>query len=85
MNAAVTSNKQVLRQESLRFHNSFHPAWGQLFKSGYQDSRFAQQVSKTYTILILLLDVSTMHTAAMIALWQQSSSTVAPPRQSSVY
>ncbi|KAG5184865.1 5'-nucleotidase [Tribonema minus] len=37
--------KEILRQEGLKFHHLFHPAWGQLFKSGYQDSRFAQQVS----------------------------------------
>ena len=37
--------KEILRVESLRFHHLFHPSWGQLFKAGYQDSRFAQQVS----------------------------------------
>lgn len=37
--------KEILRQETLAFHHLFHPSWGQLFKAGYQDSRFAQQVS----------------------------------------
>ena len=36
--------KTVLRDDSLLFHSKFHPDWGQLFKSGYQDSRFAIQV-----------------------------------------
>ncbi|CAN0497098.1 unnamed protein product, partial [Scytosiphon promiscuus] len=35
--------KTVLRDDSLLFHSKFHPDWGQLFKSGYQDSRFAIQ------------------------------------------
>jgi len=31
--------------EDLRlFHEAFHPVWGQIFKVGYQNSRFAQQV-----------------------------------------
>ncbi len=37
--------KVVLGSENMKFHNLFHPVWGQLFKSGYQDSRFAQQVA----------------------------------------
>ena len=36
--------KTVLRADNLLFHSKFHPDWGQLFKSGYQDSRFAIQV-----------------------------------------
>lgn len=36
--------KSLLRKDSLLLHSKFHPDWGQLFKSGYQDSRFATQV-----------------------------------------
>lgn len=36
--------KSLLREDSLLLHSKFHPDWGQLFKSGYQDSRFATQV-----------------------------------------
>jgi 5'-nucleotidase len=38
--------KERLRIETLDFHHLFHPQWGQLFKSGYQDSRFAAQVTQ---------------------------------------
>jgi len=35
----------VAFSEELRtYHQSFHPVWGQMFKVGYQNSRFAQQV-----------------------------------------
>eukprot|EP01084_Bolivina_argentea_P254710 428271_1 len=37
--------KAMLGNENMKYHNLFHPVWGQLFKSGYQDSRFAQQVA----------------------------------------
>ncbi len=37
--------KAMLEGEIVKFHNLFHPIWGQLFKAGYQDSRFAQQVA----------------------------------------
>ncbi len=37
--------KKVIGGENMQFHNLFHPVWGQLFKAGHQDSRFAQQVS----------------------------------------
>lgn len=36
--------KQAFSDELLSFHESFHPIWGQIFKVGYQNSRFAQQV-----------------------------------------
>lgn len=37
--------KSLLRDDSFLLHSKFHPDWGQLFKSGYQDSRFATQVN----------------------------------------
>eukprot|EP00639_Heterosigma_akashiwo_P025324 CAMPEP_0194706970 /NCGR_PEP_ID=MMETSP0295-20121207/29879_1 /TAXON_ID=39354 /ORGANISM="Heterosigma akashiwo, Strain CCMP2393" /LENGTH=565 /DNA_ID=CAMNT_0039603015 /DNA_START=294 /DNA_END=1991 /DNA_ORIENTATION=+ len=37
--------KRILRAKADLFHYQFHPVWGQIFKAGYQDSRFAQQVS----------------------------------------
>ncbi|CAM9384432.1 unnamed protein product, partial [Hapterophycus canaliculatus] len=30
--------KSLLRDDGLLLHSKFHPDWGQLFKSGYQDS-----------------------------------------------
>lgn len=39
--------KTLLRNDSFRLHSRFHPTWGQLFKSGYQDSRFATQVTQS--------------------------------------
>ncbi|CAM9705762.1 unnamed protein product [Pylaiella littoralis] len=42
--------KSLLREDSLQLHSKFHPDWGQLFKSGYQDSRFATQVA-TYACI----------------------------------
>lgn len=43
--------KTLLRDESLLFHSKFHQDWGQLFKSGYQDSRFATQVTTFEAVL----------------------------------
>eukprot|EP00612_Vaucheria_litorea_P007260 CAMPEP_0171480788 /NCGR_PEP_ID=MMETSP0946-20130122/6305_1 /TAXON_ID=109269 /ORGANISM="Vaucheria litorea, Strain CCMP2940" /LENGTH=377 /DNA_ID=CAMNT_0012012129 /DNA_START=244 /DNA_END=1377 /DNA_ORIENTATION=- len=37
--------KRTLSEEGKKFHKMFHTYWGQLFKSGYQDSLFSQQVS----------------------------------------
>ncbi|CAB1112351.1 unnamed protein product [Ectocarpus sp. CCAP 1310/34] len=42
--------KSLLRGNGLMLHSKFHPDWGQLFKSGYQDSRFATQVA-TYACI----------------------------------
>ncbi|CAM9124494.1 unnamed protein product [Chrysoparadoxa australica] len=42
--------KRTLAEENLVYHRHFHPLWGQLFKSGYQSSRFAKQVS-TYACI----------------------------------
>jgi len=36
--------KLALRHETGDYHSKFHPIWGQLFKTGYQNSRFAEQV-----------------------------------------
>ena len=36
--------KSLVRNDNFLLHSKFHPDWGQLFKSGYQDSRFATQV-----------------------------------------
>ncbi|KAK4537407.1 hypothetical protein CDCA_CDCA12G3432 [Cyanidium caldarium] len=36
--------KQRLATETEQLHARFHPVWGQLFKTGYQNSRFAEQV-----------------------------------------
>ena len=33
-----------LREAILELHEAFHPVWGQLFKAGHQNSRWAQQV-----------------------------------------
>ena len=33
-------------REKLEAHNqAFHPVWGQLFKAGFQESRFAHQIA----------------------------------------
>ena len=39
--------KSLLRSDNFLLHSKFHPDWGQLFKSGYQDSRFATQVLRS--------------------------------------
>jgi len=36
--------KLAFSNELRMFHEAFHPVWGQIFKVGYQNSRFAQQV-----------------------------------------
>eukprot|EP00283_Hemiselmis_rufescens_P003923 CAMPEP_0173435748 /NCGR_PEP_ID=MMETSP1357-20121228/15566_1 /TAXON_ID=77926 /ORGANISM="Hemiselmis rufescens, Strain PCC563" /LENGTH=560 /DNA_ID=CAMNT_0014400767 /DNA_START=257 /DNA_END=1939 /DNA_ORIENTATION=+ len=36
--------KNLYASEVKEFHEAFHPVWGQVFKVGYQNSRFAQQV-----------------------------------------
>jgi HAD superfamily 5'-nucleotidase-like hydrolase len=38
--------KAALAAETERYHRRFHPVWGQLFKTGYQNSRFAEQVEQ---------------------------------------
>ena len=46
------------------YHRGFHPNWGQLFKAGHQNSRWAQQVSRkrelmhTHELSMLLICVS---------------------------
>jgi hypothetical protein len=41
---SLVSAKALLAERVLAYHRKFHPHWGQLFKTGYQNSRFAQQV-----------------------------------------
>ena len=36
--------KAALSSVGMIYHRKFHPVWGQLFKTGYQGSRFAKQV-----------------------------------------
>ena len=36
--------KSAFSSELRAYHSAFHPVWGQMFKVGYQNSRFAQQV-----------------------------------------
>ena len=38
--------KAELSREQLAYHERFHENWGQLFKTGYQDSRFAKQARR---------------------------------------
>ena len=42
--------RQVVREEHRtklkRFHEEYHPVWGSLLKTGYQNSRFASQVER---------------------------------------
>ena len=33
-----------MREACRHYHGVFHPRWGQLFKAGFMDSRFAKQV-----------------------------------------
>ncbi|KAL8225791.1 hypothetical protein R6Q57_018348 [Mikania cordata] len=48
MNTKVQGARvRAAHQESQRsFHQKFHPVWGQLMKTGYQNSRFAHQVER---------------------------------------
>ncbi|XP_076899652.1 uncharacterized protein LOC143553558 [Bidens hawaiensis] len=44
---AQRARVRASHQESQRvFHQKFHPVWGQLMKTGYQNSRFAHQVER---------------------------------------
>ncbi|NBO37252.1 hypothetical protein EBU99_01580 [bacterium] len=38
------STREALRKSMKRYHQNFHPVWGQLMKTGHQNSRFAAQV-----------------------------------------
>lgn len=38
------SAREALRETLREYHRRFHPVWGQVFRTGYQNSRFAQQV-----------------------------------------
>ncbi len=38
------TSREALREKLREYHRRFHPIWGQVFKTGYQNSRFAQQV-----------------------------------------
>jgi len=40
----LISCKVALKEKTRQYHVKFHPIWGQLFKVGYQNSRFAEQV-----------------------------------------
>mmetsp|Transcript_124571 Transcript_124571/g.195200 ORF Transcript_124571/g.195200 Transcript_124571/m.195200 type:complete len:411 (+) Transcript_124571:2-1234(+) len=48
--AKIHDNKEQLQEASLEYHTSFHPLWGQLFKAGYQESLFGNQVT-TYACI----------------------------------
>ena len=43
--ARLAEVKDALSLEQRAYHQMFHSPWGQMFKTGYQDSRFAKQVS----------------------------------------
>jgi HAD superfamily 5'-nucleotidase-like hydrolase len=38
------STREALRRGMRKYHQNFHPIWGQLMKTGHQNSRFAAQV-----------------------------------------
>jgi HAD superfamily 5'-nucleotidase-like hydrolase len=38
------STREALRHSMKKYHQNFHPVWGQLMKTGHQNSRFAAQV-----------------------------------------
>jgi len=38
------STREALRRSMKKYHQNFHPVWGQLMKTGHQNSRFAAQV-----------------------------------------
>jgi HAD superfamily 5'-nucleotidase-like hydrolase len=38
------STREALRRSMKKYHQNFHPKWGQLMKTGHQNSRFAAQV-----------------------------------------
>ena len=42
--AQLDSARADIVEEVDRYHKRFHPVWGQLFKTGVQNSRFAEQV-----------------------------------------
>jgi len=42
--AELNKVKQLSRQATREYHLKFHTIWGQMFKTGYQNSRFATQV-----------------------------------------
>ena len=41
-NSLRTRHRSLLQAH----HEAFHPVWGQLFKTGYQNSRYAHQVER---------------------------------------
>ena len=41
---------ETIRAAMLEYHFKFHPVWGKLFEAGFQESRFAKQVS-TYACI----------------------------------
>ena len=38
------STREAMRRSMKKYHQNFHPIWGQLMKTGHQNSRFAAQV-----------------------------------------
>lgn len=63
--------KRELAETVLAYHRLFHRSWGQVFKTGYQNSRFAQQVydyaclySSRATNLYALSPDARFHTSA---------------------
>lgn len=42
----VARARREHREKLKQYHESFHPIWGQLLKTGYQNSRFASQIER---------------------------------------
>jgi DNA repair exonuclease SbcCD ATPase subunit len=38
------NTREALRKNLREYHSKFHPVWGEIMKSGHQNSRFAAQV-----------------------------------------
>ena len=46
--AMVLQVREKHRALLAEHHERFHPIWGQLLKTGYQNSRFAHQVTQNH-------------------------------------
>lgn len=44
LRSELTTVKAAIAKETEAYHEAFHPVWGQLFKTGLQNSTFAKQV-----------------------------------------
>eukprot|EP00899_Mesostigma_viride_P025631 jgi/Mesvir1/6252/Mv00971-RA.1 len=40
------TTREEIRTKEWDYHQKFHPVWGQLLKTGYQNSRFAHQLER---------------------------------------